>query len=112
MTRLRYRAIAGSWAFICGARALAFLPNRKRIRVDFSLFRLGTLRFRASLLIDQISLCFRAIVGAIVARVIIFSHEYRAHDLGEARLHALIIAFARAITALIFGGSLFILLLG
>nr|YP_006665692.1 NADH dehydrogenase subunit 5 [Galba pervia]AEO51212.1 NADH dehydrogenase subunit 5 [Galba pervia] len=96
----------------CFLMYVYMLFGQKTVILEIELFLVSNIPFTLALIIDKISLSFSMIVTLISGCVFLFSTKYMEEDEFYWRFTWILLSFVISMNFLIFGGSLFFLLLG
>lgn len=109
---LKFSILLFSYSFFIFFIRYLFFSISGTVIVDLELFRLSSIPFSFTLILDKVSISFSIIVTLIAGRVFFFSRKYIEEDPFSNRFIWILLSFVVSINLLIFSGSIFFLLLG
>lgn len=110
--KIQFSILLFCFSIFCFLIYVHILFEQKTVVLEIELFLVSNIPFTLALIIDKIRLRFRIIVTLISGCVFSFSTKYIEEDEFYWRFLWILLRFVISINFLIFGGSLFFLLLG
>ena len=110
--KIQFSILLFCFSIFCFLIYVYILFGQKTVILEIELFLVSNIPFTLALIIDKIRLRFRIIVTLISGCVFLFSTKYIEEDEFYWRFTWILLRFVISINFLIFGGSLFFLLLG
>nr|AJJ48404.1 NADH dehydrogenase subunit 5 [Radix sp. MOTU5] len=109
---MQFSVLLFCFSFFCLLMYMYFIYMNKMIVLEIEFLSVSTVSFVLALILDKISLSFSMIVTLISGCVFLFSTKYMEEDEFYWRFTWILLSFVISMNFLIFGGSLFFLLLG
>nr|AJJ48430.1 NADH dehydrogenase subunit 5 [Ampullaceana balthica] len=110
--KLQFSVLLFCFSMICFFIYMWMLSMNKMIVLEIEFLSVSTVPFTLTLILDKVSLSFSMIVTLISGCVFMFSTKYMEEDEFYWRFTWILLSFVISMNFLIFGGSLFFLLLG